>query len=110
MPLEIAIYDYCRGCRRKSETLVVQSREGGFVTRDCTSCGESNSVRLVQLPVLICGGCSGELEPTKNRRGNYAYDCRVCAVSTELARIVPFWDEVFSYSGYGIETDEVLGA
>ena len=106
MPLQITVSDYCRGCRQHRQTLIVQSREGGLVTRDCLTSGTSNSVRMTHLPNLYCGRCSSEIGPSKNSSGNYAYACRCCRTSVELAQLVPFWDEEFDYSGFGIETDD----
>jgi hypothetical protein len=45
-----------------------------------------------------------------NADNNYAYKCPRCAISVELARIVPHWSDRFEYFGYGLETDDQIAA
>jgi hypothetical protein len=37
-----------------ADALLVVSRDGGFVSRDCVKCGKSNYVRLDDIPDLDC--------------------------------------------------------
>src|SRR5215471_5182598 len=65
-----------RCCHDKE--LLVTSRDGGFITRDCLNCGaRANYVNLSQIPDLDCDGClrfkrSNTVEPLLKER-NYWY-------------------------------------
>jgi hypothetical protein len=93
-----------------SKELLVQSRLGGFVSRDCLSCGSrSNYVALTQIPDLDCVGClksfnrEATVEPVLTDR-NYWYMCTGCR-NWEIAAIIPFWSEAFEYAGLAAPGD-----
>jgi hypothetical protein len=96
-------------CCRASE-LLVRSRDGGFITRDCLTCGSrADYVSLAQIPDLDCVGClrfkrAATAEPVLKER-NYWYRCTGCAREWEIADIVPFWSEAFEYSGLAAPGD-----
>ena len=107
MPLRLVIYARCKECRALRDTLVVLSRPGGFVTRNCLTCGKPNAVQFKQLPEdLVCERCQVQVDPTTNARGNYAYSCSCCGSLSELAGLVPAWQNEFLYDGFGLDGDE----
>lgn len=84
-------------CHRQP-TLLVQSMEGGFVTRNCPACGNSQtlpeSVFLNELNLWVaCPECKQRM-----RRGmmfkNYAFICEKCQVFIKLAEFLPRWSDV----------------
>lgn len=88
-------------------TILVRSRVGGFVTQNCSSpkCPEPPSkVVLSDLPVLHCAACKAKLVPFK--RQNYFYACENCQLEWELPLMLPHWDELFDYNGFGLPTDD----
>jgi len=88
----------------KVPTILVQSREGGFVTQNCSNCGKSRSIRLEELPILYCGECKEQLEAFQNK--NYFYRCVNCGFSWELPSIIPHWSKEFDqWIGYGLPSD-----
>lgn len=95
---------YVSSCCGKP-TILVRSREGGFVTQNCSRCGVPKSIRLDELPQLICTRCKGQLLPFK--RQNYMYECAPCGVEWELAQLVPPWHELFDECGYYLDSDGV---
>lgn len=96
----------CCGARE----LLVRSRNGGFVSRDCLKCGaKANLVRLAQIPDLDCPGClrfnrDRTVEPILQNQ-NYWYRCVGCGREWEMADIVPDWIEAFEYSGLAAPGD-----
>src|SRR5437867_2133242 len=98
------LYGTRSGCC-SSQSLIVRSREGGFVTQNCTNCGKPRSIRAHELPEETCGSCNRALEVYRNQNKNFAYRCKSCGVAHEVASIVPSWEQVFDYHGYRIETD-----
>lgn len=79
-------------------TLLVQSMKGGFVTRNCPSCGnssplpESTFLRDIDLWVA-CPQCQGRMA-----RGlvvkNYAFICERCDIYFKLADLLPRWNDL----------------
>ena len=111
MSKTIIVKGRCRGCQVVRETQIVRSRAGGFVTRDCLTCGTSNSVRPEHLPSnLRCPRCSSPgkdvfVRPTMNGAGNYALTCDCCDRIWVLADMVPAWQQRFRECGFGLDTD-----
>lgn len=97
---------YCYKCGKTAQRIIVRSRPGGLVSQNCESCGHPNKVGLRQLPPLDCPHCGNALEPFTNHRKNYAYGCSLCDTATELASMVPHWDELFEYDGLGLDSDQ----
>jgi hypothetical protein len=62
-----------------------------------------SKVVLSDLPVLRCVHCDIELVTFK--RKNYFYGCENCQLEWELPSMLPHWDELFAYSGFGLPTD-----
>jgi hypothetical protein len=82
-----------------SPTLLVRSRDGGLVTRNCLKCGRPDYVRMEHLPKLKCETCYGELEAGTNRDRNYQYSCSKCVRVWCLPDMLPDWSELFEYCG-----------
>ena len=93
-----------RCCFRPSQ--IVVSRDGGFVSQNCTGCGRSRKITLTELPELVCKLCRRPMKKHVNLNKNYAYGCSPCARSVELCSIVPHWSEEFQYSGLAIDPEE----
>ena len=94
----------CHGSR----SIIVRSRPGGFVTQNCEVCHRPRALRLDEIPPLNCQLCGNALNSFHIPWGNYAYECRNCRRTTEVASIVPHWDELFDYHGYAIEKDYIV--
>lgn len=77
--------------------LLVQSREGGFITKNCTMCGESRRVGFHELPSLSCD--CGQMMEKKMMLKNYGYSCGHCSREFELWTRVPYWAHLFGYCG-----------
>lgn len=86
-------------------SLIVRSREGGFVTQNCVECGRPRALPFSELPGLQCALCKKDLRPYIDEDNNYAYQCPKCEETWVLADLVPKWDERFDYHGFGIDTD-----
>jgi len=57
-----------------AKALLVRSREGGFVSRNCLKCKKASvRVRLTELPDIDCDFCGIRLGQLINGEGNYAY-------------------------------------
>lgn len=89
------------------KALLVRSRSGGFVSRNCLKCGTSHYVNSSQLPELVCDFCENELRVRKSDGKNYHYVCDTCDLAWQLAGVVPDWRELFEYSGLAAPGDPV---
>lgn len=92
-----------RCCRAK--TLLVRSRQGGFVSRNCLKCGKPDYVNEQQLPSLHCDYCSRAMVVRKVDGQNYFYVCDNCNRNWQLSEVLPHWDELFEYSGLAVDSD-----
>ncbi len=94
-------------CHR-ARSIIVRSRQGGFVTQNCEVCGRPRSLSKAELPVLACGRCGVRLEAFIDYAKNYAYRCTAYGTpGAELASLVPDWNDLFSYWGFAIDSDFV---
>jgi len=91
-----------------SRALLVRSREGGFVSRNCLKCGKSAYVRQEQLPTLDCDYCGTRLETKRDAYQNYVYYCGKCKHPWKLADNLPHWSELFSYCGLAASGEETV--
>jgi ssDNA-binding Zn-finger/Zn-ribbon topoisomerase 1 len=91
----------------KADSIIVRSREGGFVTQNCVVCGKSRPLSRKEVPDLPCRRCGGKTSQVTNRYKNYAYSCSTCADAFELAALVPWYAEIFGDRGrgYALDTD-----
>lgn len=79
--------------------LIVQSRDGGFVSQNCLKCGKPDYINEFALPELCCDSCESSLTVKKLDGKNYHYMCNTCRRNWLLASVVPHWKELFEYSG-----------
>jgi len=91
-----------------SKVLLVRSREGGFVSRNCLKCGKSYYIRQEDLPSLDCEICGTLLDAGRDEWKSYIYNCGKCKRSWKLADNLPHWSELFSYSGLAASGDTTL--
>src|SRR5439155_239541 len=62
----------------KSKSLLVRSRQGGFISQNCLHCGKSGYVRPNHLPEVECDFCGVSLGVRKLDDTNYSYLCGQC--------------------------------
>ena len=79
-------------------TLLVQSMDGGYVTRNCSDCGEKatlpNHAFLNDIDLWVsCPECRERMEPDMVEK-NYAYVCASCGVWIKLASLLPKWEDL----------------
>jgi len=90
------------------KALLVESRAGGFVSRNCLKCGKSHYVNVDQLPELVCEFCDSPLHVRKFDGTNYHYVCDSCSRHWHLGSALPAWSELFQYSGLAAHGDGVI--
>lgn len=83
----------------KAKTLLVKSRDGGFISQNCLRCGRSGYIAQERLPELNCDFCGGRLHVKKLDGSDYHYVCGGCNRAWKLAENLPDWSELFSYCG-----------
>lgn len=84
--------------------MIVRSREGDFLTQNCTKCGNPSAVRIDDIPSAQCPCCHSMLLPGPPRRTpNYRYHCVSCGLNTEIWMLVPSWHEHFPERGFAIK-------
>jgi hypothetical protein len=87
-------------------SIIVKSREGGFVSQNCLKCGKPNYIHEISLPDLKCEFCESILKKDLIDK-NYYYVCDKCNKKWKLSEEVPYWKDIFEYSGLGIQDDFV---
>ena len=80
-------------------TLLVQSMDGGFVTRNCSRCGESTTLPETvfkdELDLWVaCPECGERMKPDVLPDKNYGYVCVSCDVGVKLADLLPRWKDM----------------
>jgi predicted Zn finger-like uncharacterized protein len=78
--------------------VLVQSMDGGFVTRNCPSCSaryslSDDSFRALAIWVA-CPRCRLPMEAGRLPYSNYGYLCQSCQVSIRLASLLPRWTDI----------------
>jgi hypothetical protein len=91
-----------------AKTVLVQSRAGGFVSQDCSVCGNSGRISITELPKIPCDICGTELQASKDALSNYVYRCESCSRVRKLGDMLPRWSDYFPYSGLAAHGDEVF--
>ncbi len=99
MTSKLLIYSTTLSTCCRSRQLIVLSREGGFVTQNCTSCGNARRVREAQLPDLYCVPCGCQMAPFQGDDKCFWYSCSRCNTDYRLPDLVPWWYEYFRYCG-----------
>ena len=97
---------WCYKCQRQSRRVIVRSRTGGFVTQNCEHCGKPDSISQQDLSQVSCGKCGTVQSTGKSHLGNYVYSCPSCQRTTELHQLVPHWNELYEYDGFGLDSDD----
>lgn len=98
MPYHIFSESKSKCCEARQ--IILRSREGGYVTQNCSNCGKPSSVSICELPDY-CPKCERAAEKVMIDK-NYGYKCRNCG-EFEVASIVPSWrDTGFGWQGFGI--------
>ncbi len=88
--------------------LIVQSRPGGFVTKNCLTCGIPSTLPFDELPDINCPKCGDSMSKSIGYDKNYQYTCNKCNKSIPLWTMVPYWNEYFEEHGIGLESDQSL--
>ena len=100
------IYSESKSPCCKFKELLVRSRAGGFVTRNCLKCfSQCDYVREIHLPQLDCEFCGMSLKMEFLDGKNYFYKCFGCRRTWKLADQIPHWSELFEYCGLGAPGD-----
>jgi len=75
-------------------TVIVKSKNGGYVTQNCTQCGDADHVDIPALPLYFhCPVCDTPVERVKRTKS--VYECRHCKIKWELHTLVPEWSSLF---------------
>ena len=87
-------------CCGKAQILVL-SRPGGFIAKNCSDCGIPRKVGLNELPPLRCDECDRVMDvpPPDKEDKNYYYSCSECGIGFHLFTRLPTWSELFDYCG-----------
>ena len=95
-PLRISGHSQSTCCNEP--TILVQSMEGGFVTRNCSKCGNKDTlpvqVFMNELDLCVaCPDCKRRMESTLLNK-NYGFVCESCQVSIQLSDLLPRWEDL----------------
>ncbi len=87
-------------------TLLVQSMKGGFITANCSECGDKDTINhteFLKLPLWVsCPRCKKQMARALLSRikgnsrlaGNYGFACSSCSIYLLLADLLPYWDDL----------------
>lgn len=92
----------------EAPTLLVRSMTGGFVTANCTECGEPQSINMNEFEAahmttwISCPVCRrrmeigklAEIREGRKRAGNYGYSCGNCNICFLAGEILPDWRDI----------------
>jgi hypothetical protein len=95
-PVRIPGHLTCGKCHE--QTVLVQSRDGGFITRSCPMCEFHQTLpeavfRELDLWVA-CPRCKKRMEPNVLADKNYGYVCHLCNVSIALFELLPRYEDL----------------
>lgn len=95
-PVRVPGHSTCGICNEP--TVLVQSRDGGYVTRSCPKCAYYHPLpepifRKLDLWVA-CPKCKGRMEPDILPDKNYGYVCHLCNVSIALFELLPRYEDL----------------
>jgi hypothetical protein len=97
-PLTIYAIPLSACCGAKQQ--LVQSRRGGFVSKNCECCERPRAVNIIELPDLYCTECGSTcIKSTSRFDGNYIYTCPCCHITDKLYKLIPYWHQRYSYHG-----------
>ncbi len=95
-PVRIPGGSECWQC--KQETVLVQSMDGGFVTRNCPRCNKPSTLPdsiFKGLALWVaCPRCKSRMKPQVLPDRNYGYVCASCEVGVPLFELVPRWEDL----------------
>jgi DNA-directed RNA polymerase subunit M/transcription elongation factor TFIIS len=79
----------------KTSTLLVESKQGGFVSANCAKCGTQDTLseeEFYSLNLWVnCPDCKFRLQPAKIDN-NYCYPCSRCGSEIYLSDLLPPWE------------------
>ena len=78
-----------------AEALLVLSRPGGLVSKNCTNCKKSGCSHPEDFPPA---DCCGKKWPVVLIDKNYHYRCDVCGNVIKVGDFAPKWEDQFPYS------------
>jgi hypothetical protein len=73
--------------------VIVKSKNGSYVTQNCSQCGTAEPVDVETLPTIYCILCNKPVERVKRTKS--VFECRHCKIKWEFATLVPDWKELF---------------
>jgi hypothetical protein len=92
----------------QSQSIIVRSRSGGFITQNCEKCEKLRAIQPSEFPPAKCAECQIQMAIVRLRK-NYAYKCEQCSKAVIVHDIVPSWDERFDYHSFAIPgIDDIL--
>lgn len=89
-------------CRQP--TFLVQSMDGGFVTRNCPKCGKPGTlpkdVFMNELDIWVaCRLCAERMKPAELDYGTFGFICEKCDASIKLGDLLPSWEDLATELG-----------
>jgi hypothetical protein len=96
-PIRISGYSMSR-CHGKP-TILVQSMQGGYVSRNCPDCGNPTTlpaeVFLEKLDLYVaCPSCRARMTPEILFNKNYGYTCDTSKIYIDLSSLLPRWTDL----------------
>jgi uncharacterized protein YbaR (Trm112 family) len=103
---KLKLFPQTKSICHNAPMLIVRSRKGGLVTKNCINCGEPNKIVFDELPnTLPCPTCLQPMDLFIDRYKSYAYACKKCKKDYLLGDLIPHWDEYFDEHGFTLPSD-----
>jgi len=95
-PIRLTLENRLSRCCSQPAVLV-QSKEGGFVTANCFRCGKRDTIDEYEFKclrlIVSCTKCKQVMTPTLIEK-NYSYKCEDCQLYIWLSDLLPHWTEL----------------
>ena len=83
-------------------TWIVRSKEGGFITENCSECGKHTTLSrkgFYDLDICVaCPQCANVMSkimlPKDKKAANYSFACEPCGIFIRFADVLPDWKDI----------------
>lgn len=103
----LTLYSKSLSACHDAKCLIVRSRDGGMVSKNCIDCGKPYYISPPDFPDIPCPLCRKLFVVRKTDGRNYFFECVRCQKEVQVSFVVPDWSDHFRYSGLAAFGDNI---